>query len=771
VISLDMRAIPHLPLALSMVTVLVASSACNRTPQDYFGKANREFQQGQFDEASIDYRRAIQKDPRFADAYHKLGMCEYAQGRAENSISALTKAKNLAPDDVGIIEDLADVTFNRYLTTNRPQGLYDSVTAMVNEILRKNPNSPVGLRLLASLQYGDGKIKESIATYRKAEAASPDDPAVILPLVDALRLDNRAGEAEALGLQLVAHKPDYAPIYDWLVDLYISTNRPLEAEKLYRARIKSYPKDPAGPLALAALYRSEHKDKDAKELVEQLTTRADFPNRYLLAGDFYAAARDVPDAERCYKAGIVAEPAEKSSYLTKLAVLYAGQKRTDEALQTLSEVIREHPDDWEAQGIRISLLLDAKDPAKLEEASTATQAILKKNPTDSRFAELLGRAYQLKGDTRKAEVYFQQAAHYNAQFAEPRIALAEYSKMRRDPAAVLRYTEEVLRVNPRDPHARLLHAWALMNRNDLSAAEREMQALDEEFPNSFDVRVQMGLEYIAEKRTKAAVDLFTKLLEAHPGDQRVLAGLATAYFQGHSFDTAIQFITREVQKNPNSESSRALLARIALRLGKPDLALQQFKILAEAHPQSAEYQNELGGLYEYLGDKPAAVRSFEAAAKLLPADADAHGRLALAYYAAGMLEQADAAYSRSLKLNPADPALLNNRAYFLAETGNNPDEALRMAQNALLKAPESPGILDTLALSYVQKKMGDNAVQILQRLVISYPNEPIFRYHLAMALMLKGDKAAARKQLEESLTKHPSKDDVVKIRALLSRLG
>jgi Tfp pilus assembly protein FimV len=47
----------------------------------------------------------------------------------------------------------------------------------------------------------------------------------------------------------------------------------------------------------------------------------------------------------------------------------------------------------------------------------------------------------------------------------------------------------------------------------------------------------------------------------------------------------------------------------------------------------------------------------------------------------------------------------------------------------------------------------------------------MFRYHLAMALIQKGDREAARQQLQESISKHPPKDDLVKIRALLSTLG
>ncbi len=765
-----MQEISKFTLALP-VLVLSLLGGCARTPQNYFSKANEEFQRGRYEEASINYRLAIQKDPNFVTAYQKLGMSEYAQGRVENSVAMLTKASQLAPKDLGILENLADVTFNRYLSTNRPQGLYDSVNGMVKRILEMNPNSAVGLRLLATLQYGDGKLKESIATFEKADIASPYDPAVILPLADALRLDNRSAEAEQRALQVLAHKPDFAAMYDWLGELYLSSNRPSEAEKLFQSRIKQYPKDSSAILALAALYRQEHKEKDASSLIASLTANTEFPDRFQLAGDFYASGGNLAEAEHAYQAGIASDSANKDLYYTKLAQLYTAQNRGDKALVAVNDALAAQPDNWDALGLRLSLMLDSRDPAKVDEAIQATKAIIKRHPSDGRFSQLLGRAYELKGEKRSAELYYQQAARLDDQFAAPRLALAEISKSRRDSAAVFRYTEQVLQANPKNPQARLLHAWGLINQNDLPAADQEMRVLSDDFPDSFDVKLQMGLLDIAEKRTKSAIEIFSKLLESHPGDQRILAGLATAYFQNSSYDAAIQLITREVQKNPASDSTRFMLARLAERLGRGDIALQQFKALAAAHPDSADYQYEAGMLYEYVGDKAEAVRSFEAACKLMPKDANKLGRLALAYYAAGMLDKAETAYSHSVELSPDDPVLMNNRAYFLAETGTNPDEAVRLAQSALQKNPDNPYILDTLALSYAQKKMGDDAFQILQPLVVNHPNEPMFRYHLAMALVLKGQKAAARKELEGSLTKHPSKDDALKIKALLSKLG
>lgn len=770
-----MSAMPRNSWSILLLTALSAtlfSPACNRTPQDYLGKATQLFKEGRYDEASINYRSAIQKDPRFAKAYHDLGMCEYAAGRVDNAVAALTRARELAPNDISVVEDLADVTYNRYLSTNHPQGLYDAVTVLVKQILDKNPDSATGLRIQASLLYGDGKLQQAISTYEHANRISPNDPAIILPLADALRLDNRAAEAERLAIELVQRKPDFAPIYDWLGGLYLSTSRPSEAEKVYQEHIKNEPKSASAYVSLANFYRTQHKDKEAEDTINSMTARSqDFPNCYLMAGDFYLSARNLPAAERAYRAGMTGDPAQKSLYLIKLAYLYTTQQKNADALQALNEAVQDQPDDWEAQGLRISLLLATKEPAKIEEAINSAKAMQKKRPTDGRFPELLARAYEIKGDRQTAENFHKEAAHLDDQFAAPRLALAEISKARRDSLAVLRYSEEILRASPKNAPARLLHAWALIDRNDLVNAEEEMQALVDDYPDSYDVNLQMGLLYIAEKRTRSALDVFDKLLQTHPGDQRILAGLATAYFQGHSYDAAIQLVTREVQKNPASETTRAMLARLALHLGKVDVAMQQYKTLADEHPQTAEYQAELGALYAYTGDKENAVKTLEIAARLMPNDADQQGRLALAYYAAGKIPEADAAYAKSVALKPADPTLLNNRAYFLAESGTNPDEALRLAQTALAKSPENPSILDTLALCYAQKKMGDNAFQILQPLVLNYPNEPMFRYHLAMALILRGDKDGARKQLEGSLSKHPSKDDLVKIKALLSRLG
>jgi predicted Zn-dependent protease len=136
-----------------------------------------------------------------------------------------------------------------------------------------------------------------------------------------------------------------------------------------------------------------------------------------------------------------------------------------------------------------------------------------------------------------------------------------------------------------------------------------------------------------------------------------------------------------------------------------------------------------------------------------------------------MDQEADAAYSSALKLRPSDPVLLNDRAYFLAEIGRNPDEAIQLAKTALQHLPDNPALMDTLALSYISKGLIPDATEILNPLVRAHPGEPMFRYHLAMALLRGGGRDQARKELQIGLSKHPGRDDEAKIKELLSKLG
>lgn len=62
--------------AVTIATALLLSGC--RSSQDYLTEADRLFAAKKFPEAALVYRKAIQKDPRLAEAYYRLGLAQRA---------------------------------------------------------------------------------------------------------------------------------------------------------------------------------------------------------------------------------------------------------------------------------------------------------------------------------------------------------------------------------------------------------------------------------------------------------------------------------------------------------------------------------------------------------------------------------------------------------------------------------------------------------------------------------------------------------------------
>ena len=82
-----------------------------------------------------------------------------------------------------------------------------------------------------------------------------------------------------------------------------------------------------------------------------------------------------------------------------------------------------------------------------------------------------------------------------------------------------------------------------------------------------------------------------------------------------------------------------------------------------------------------------------------------------------------------------------------------------------------PEVSDTLGWIYLKKNLPDNALEIFRDLVAQKPHQSTYRFHLGMALAMKGDKVRAlqelKKALEDSANEHEKKD----IKERIARLG
>src|SRR5580704_4636106 len=161
--------------AIFLILPLVVSAgvmvSCRQSPEQYVAKGNNFFTAGKYEDAIINYKKAIQRDPKFGEGYYRLGLAELKTGKGRDAYSALNSASILLPDRADVKVTLADLLLLGYLgDKNRPAAIYKQLTKLSDDLIAKDPNSYDGLRIKGALAGTDGRLKEAEAFFKKAKA-------------------------------------------------------------------------------------------------------------------------------------------------------------------------------------------------------------------------------------------------------------------------------------------------------------------------------------------------------------------------------------------------------------------------------------------------------------------------------------------------------------------------------------------------------------------------------------------------------------------------
>jgi Flp pilus assembly protein TadD len=187
-------------------------------------------------------------------------------------------------------------------------------------------------------------------------------------------------------------------------------------------------------------------------------------------------------------------------------------------------------------------------------------------------------------------------------------------------------------------------------------------------------------------------------------------------------------------------------------------------------PRSKDLLWQLGETQRRKGDINAAIDTFRRCSQSSPSDTSCLTELGMIYEGTGKQDQAKPIWEQILRIQPDHPLALNNLAYAKAQDGVDLDQALTMSQKARQQMPNSPMVSDTLGWIYVKKNLSDDAVRIFKDLTTQVPDSPTFHYHYGVALLQKGDKPSAKKELEKALADKPSIGEEQKIKELLQKI-
>jgi len=756
--------------AVPILAVMVVLAGC-RSANYYLAKGRELSAKQKYNEAALNYRKAIQRDSQFGEAYYQLGLTELRMNMGREAFEDLSRAVALLPSRDDVKVTMADFSFSAYVTDRaRPKILYEQVSRLSDQLIAKDPKSYDGLRLKAYLAAVDKKPKDAEEFFRMANAVKPMQPELILSWAHVLFQDKQQAEGKRLARQLIETNKSYGPIYDELFAQYTLLKKSTEAEEILKTKVSNNPSDAEAALQLATLYAGLSREKEMKAILQRmLDNPAEFSQAHLQVGGFYERTQRWDGAIQQYEEGAKTDAKDKILYLKRIVNVWLAQGKGEQALQVVSEIRKKEPSDEGAQAVQASLLLASGKPEKVKEAVSLFQGLVKKSPENAIWRFNLGRALAAQRDSAGAKREFLESAQRKSNFLPPRLALARQSQAEGDYQSALRYANDILAIDPDLPAIRLLRAVSLISTGSYAQARNELMKVQQTFPE--EVQMQAAVLDLKEKKFKEAADSFQKLLQKDPRNARAISGLVQADAAQNQLDKALKLLRQELDKSPNSEVVRLLFADVEVALGKLDPAIEQYQRLLIMQPRSAQYHLSLGRAYQLKGDVSKATAELREAGKLAPKDPLPPALLAHAMITAGQTREAMNSLRHALELRPENAALMNDLAYLIVESGGSLDEALALAQKAVRAAPGEPELADTLAWIYFKKNMNESALEVLRALVGKYPEKPNFRYHFGMALLRAGDQVAAKKEFNLALSMNPPAELRANIETALAKLG
>jgi len=775
----------HLIIAIAAIALL----SCSRDPaylkQRYLESGNKYFDQKRFKEANIMYRKALEQDRKFGEAWYHLALVDLELSRVTDAVEALRRAYQLltvqkpkSPEADDTTLKLAEIMLTASQGSDRQEEIMAEVRPMVDGLLKRKPDSWEGHKLTGDLMliatgaaFKAGKTEEgkqnmatAIQEYRTALAAKPGDYIVTLSLGRTLSLDGETDEAETLFKSLV--EKDKVN----LNNIYLRQQKLPEAEAILRSAIAAVPKDASLRLTLARFYYSTKRQDDLIALLNNMKKDLkQFPQAYFQSGDFYGRVGQFDAALKQYDEGIQKDSANKNSYLKREIEVYIRQQNMVMAQAKNDQILANDPKDPEAKGLRATLMLDKGDVAH---ALTDLESVVTARPGNWVAHFNLGRAHFAKGEYEQALQEFNKCIELNPRYLPARYAQTQVDIVRGNFDAASHDADEVLKIDPNSVQGRVMKAASLQRLNRYDEARTLLNEVLEKNPKQVETLLEIGVLDLNQKKTKDALDHFRRAYEAAPQNIRGLLGESKALLMDGQPDKSVELIRQAAQAKPSMELQREL-GNAQMGARQFDAAIATYQALINGTTDirlKGDLYSRLAEAYRYKGDNPKSTEYMEMASKDLPDNAAISTNLALLYEAGNNLPKARTAYENAIKINRNNPLALNNLAYLITETNGDLNQALTYAQEAEQRLPNFLEVRDTMGWIYLKKNMADGAVDEFKQLVIKAPLDPTYHYHYAMALKQKGDTITAKSECQMALSNRPSKALEGQIRTLEASL-
>lgn len=747
--------------AIACALLIVACGGCSRDPHaamlKYAKSGDAYAAAGKHAEAIIEYRNALEKEPRAGDVRLKLADAYLKQGEAAKAVQEYVRAADVLPD--------ASVQLRAgslLLMARR----FDDAKGRAEKVLAAEPKNVDGQILLANSLAGLKDLDGAVAELEEAIQLSPERSATYTNLGEIELGRGRRQPAENAFKRAVELAPKAAQAHLALGSFYWATAQWAAAERELTEALAVEPDNALAHRAAATFYLvTNRRDRAEPHLRRVLELTKSTPAALTLA-DYYvvqkkeSAARDVLEP-------LTKDARAASAASTRLAALDRAAGHSDEAYKRVETILVSDPKQLQAMLLKTDFLLaDGKLDDAVKVATAAVEA--HHDAVGAYFA--LGRAQAARRQTDAAIAAYQEAVRLNPLATNAKVALARLQLAAGRTESSVGLADEALKAEPQNADARLVRVQALIRRGELARAQVDLDVLKAKYPGSPAVHIQLGMLLGRKRQFPEARQEFERALQLQPDSLEAIGGLVALDLSTQRPDEARARV-EALAKNPRAKPAALMLAgRTFAAAGDLKTSEQLFRRVLAEDPSLLAAYGALGQLYAKQRRLPEALIEFEAMAQRDPKPVAALTLAGIIMESQGNKSGAQQRFERVIQLDSNAPVAANNLAWIYAENGGNLDVALQLAQTAKRHLPNAPEVNDTLGFIYYKKDLPALALPLLQASVEKDPSNPEYHYHLGLAYRRAGDKVKASESLSRALALKPDFSGATDARTALAAL-
>ena len=759
-----------------LLVALLALSGCNNAEKakaEHVRRGDAYLKEQKFQEASLEFRNAIQIDDNMAAAHWGLAQAYEGLQRFPEMITELQKTNQLDKNNLDSRVKLGN--YFLVASSGRPELLAEA-ERLVKETLEKDGNHIEGHILMGGVLFAKNEKDKAFAELNHAIELNPNRVESYLSMARFYIVTNARDKAEELFKRAISLNPNSPLAHSEYGKFLVQGNRLPEAEAELLKAVAVGPTDRNARFVLASFYLvNKQLDKAENEYKALAALDQDKPENQAVLADFYSAIKRSDDAVRIYK-DILAKSPDYLQGRYRLAEIMLQRGDSQGAMDQIGEALKKDQHDRQALLLRARVQMQKQQPEAIKAAIEDLKDVLRQEPNSRAGLYFMAQANFSLGLVDQARVFTGDLERNYPDYLPAKLMQIQVASAGGDPKAVVTLATDLLNrlsktAPDRDNSPQILgeigektylaRGNAQLQLKNFLAARQDFDLARQINPNDPAVYNNLALVSVAENKMPEAMTSFEDALRVDATNFVALNGIIAQYARNNELDKAHARVDQALGSYPNVAWLHFLKGQVHRLQNNGSAAEAEFRKALELDPAYLPAYSSLAELFITANQVDRALEEYKKILAIRPDNSTV-------YTLMGMLEDSrqnyDAAidnYKKALERDQNAVIAANNLAWSYAVNGKgNMDEAVRLAQTVVQRNPNVAGFVDTLGWVYYKKNLYAAAAEQLQKAVAldeaaarvsNGSPSATYQYHLGMALKQKGDKAASQQALQAAL--------------------